>query len=126
MEGYAELTYLNSLSEAQADPDGVVIFEGDMGGQIYLTARADHIKCSEWALSDLLLSIEMSGYGFSEPENRSLTFASCDRDPENDCIIGGMGGGIVNDSIWIHEDLRPIADKIMAVLNNEQMFLQGV
>lgn len=47
-----------TLVEAQAHPEGVVILEGDYGGQIYVVARAASVGCSEEALARLLAELD--------------------------------------------------------------------
>lgn len=49
---------LKSLTEAQAAPDGVVILEGDDGGQVYLTVPARLVRCSEQTLATLLADLD--------------------------------------------------------------------
>jgi len=118
---YATLTYLSNLSDAQSDSDGVVIFEGDMGGQIYLTAHASLVRCSEQVLRDLLVAIDEGPFGFNDADSTSMSFASCEYNPDGPVhMVGGMGGGIINGGIWIHEDLAPIADAITAVLEGRE------
>ena len=46
----------------QAEQDFAVIFEGDFGGQIYLTCPALEIKCNENPLHQLLLDIRIVVY----------------------------------------------------------------
>jgi hypothetical protein len=45
---------LRSFEEAKSSSDGVVILEGDDGGQIYVVCPASLVKCSEEALNNLL------------------------------------------------------------------------
>lgn len=43
-----------SLEEAKVDSNGVVILEGDYGGQIYVVVQARDVKCKDGLLFDLL------------------------------------------------------------------------
>lgn len=49
---------LPSLADARDVPDGVVILEGDYGGQIYVVAPAARVACSEGALQLLLRDLD--------------------------------------------------------------------
>ncbi len=53
---------LRSLAEAQAAHDGMVIFEGDYGGQIYATCPASLVRCSEETLQGLLRDLDTVGW----------------------------------------------------------------
>ena len=55
-----------SLAEAKADPDGVVILEGDDGGQIYVVARAEDVSCSPAALDQLLRDLDLINWEGNE------------------------------------------------------------
>jgi hypothetical protein len=101
----------HSLQEAKFDPDGVVIFEGDYGGQIYLVARAQYVCCSEAQLQSLLLELDASAW--ADPEGTRVYFESL---PVGTGVAGGMGGGTVAAEVWVHADLRPHEPAIRGVL----------
>lgn len=42
-----EYVAFRSFADAQAAPDGVVVFEADYGGQVYAVARAQFVRCTE-------------------------------------------------------------------------------
>jgi hypothetical protein len=56
----------SSLAEAQENVDAVAILEGDSGGQIYVVARANIIRCNEKAIRQLL--IDLDAIEWSAPE----------------------------------------------------------
>ena len=88
-----------SLAEAAAN-GGVVILQGDDGGQIYLTCPATKIKCSEADLRDLLEYLDSKGW--KDAGSTSVRFEMC---PSLE-VAGGMGGGLVTDDVWLHPELR--------------------
>ena len=90
-EGYV---FFTSLEEARKHRNAVVIFEGDTGGQIYLTAPVKDIHCSVPELESLLKDIDGFGWGDGEMyfEIRNT----------GEGVAGGMGGGIVTDGVWLH------------------------
>jgi hypothetical protein len=112
---------LSSLADAQADPHGIAVFEGDDGGQIYLVCPARFIRCSEQILHQLLLDLDEDEIEWpgNDPSTRRIYFESR---PPGQGIPGGMGGGKVADEIWIHPRLvqNRFADLIIAVLTGKR------
>ena len=90
-----------SLEMARRDPDGVVVLEGDDGGQIYVVARVSKIRCSEEALADLLSDVD--SHAWRDPSAARLFF---ERHAVGEGISGGMGGGVVADAVWVHPKLN--------------------
>jgi hypothetical protein len=88
---------LRSLQEAQAHPDGAMIFEGDWGGQIYATCPAALIRCSEATL-DLLLR-DFDAIGWCDLEGARVCF---ERRAIGRGVAGGLGGGRIVDGVWVH------------------------
>jgi hypothetical protein len=92
-----------SLSAAQADPHGIVVFEGDDGGEIYLVCPARHITCSEDRLQHLLVDLdEIEWPGNDDPSMRRIYFESR---AAGQGVPGGIGGGQVTGGLWIHPRL---------------------
>ncbi len=112
---------LHSLEEAQNISDGVVIFEGDYGGTIYLTCPADKVKCSVETLKQLLADIDDCIW--NNPHGAKVLY---ERHQIGSGIAGGMGGGIVTDGVWIHKELteKDLHEKIEAVLKGQNSKLQ--
>jgi hypothetical protein len=86
-----------TLEEAKSEPNAALILEGDYGGTIYMTCPVSAIRCGEPVLRKLLELIDsvywddMEGAGvYFEPRKTT------------EGIWGGMGGGVVASSIWIH------------------------
>lgn len=108
---------LASLAEAREASDGVVILEGDYGGQIYLVASAARVACDEAALARLLADLDAIAWPGSEPEASSVRY---ERLAAGERVPGGMGGGRVEEGVWIHAELAPQAAMIRAVLARER------
>ena len=104
---------LGSLAAARDVPDGVVILEGDYGGQIYLVAPASRVACSEGALLHLLRDLDEIAWPGSERDASTLRY---ERLPLGSTVPGGMGGARVDGDVWIHVELTPHADAIRDVL----------
>ena len=115
---YADFTYFTDLAQAKADPNGVIYFEGDYGGQIYLSALANEINCTEECLYQLLTDIENLPGGWGDMEGSSITFASVAYVPS--VILGGMGGGMITNGIWVHGDLGRVENEIKEVLRGQR------
>ncbi len=62
----------HSLAEAQADPDGVMIMEGDDGGTIYVVCPVKVVRCSQQILERLLLDID--ALVWDEPDMAHILF----------------------------------------------------
>jgi hypothetical protein len=104
-----------SLSEAKFDADGVVVFEGDYGGQIYLVARARFICCPESQLQKLLS--ELDALGWADPDGARVYFESL---PVGAGVAGGMGGGTVAPEVWLHPKLTAHEAAVRGVLLGER------
>jgi hypothetical protein len=100
-----------SLDEARADEHGVVVLEGDDGGQIYATCPARLVRCSEADLEVLLRDVDALAWA-----NAEMAQVVFERAPIGAGIGGGMGGGRVLNGVWVHEELveygleQPIRD----------------
>jgi hypothetical protein len=95
---------LRSLDEARQAPDGVVVLEGDWGGQIYLVCPASLVGCSDAALKALLDDLDVIAWPpDGEPEGRGIYY---ERHAIGEGIPGGMGGGVVTEGLWIHEEFE--------------------
>jgi len=90
---------LASLAEARAAEDGVVILQGDDGGQVYVVCSAAQVQCSESALEQLLVDLDELAWPGNDPSMRRIYFEqlAC-----GSGIAGGMGGGEVGEQPWIH------------------------
>lgn len=103
-----------TLREAQADSAGVVIFEGDYGGQIYLVAAASYVRCDEDQLRKLLA--ELDGLAWDDPDGAGVYFESR---PAGAGMAGGMGGGLVAPELWLHPKLSVSESAVRGVLRGE-------
>jgi hypothetical protein len=110
-----EYVAFRSLAEAKAAADGVVVFEGDYGGQIYVVARAQFVRCAEARMQQLLS--ELDGMSWADPDGASVFFESL---PVGAIVAGGMGGGVVTPELWVHDRLRSWEPAIRAVLQGER------
>ena len=106
---------LRSLDEAKLAPDGVVILEGDDGGQIYAVARAPAVRCSEETLQRLLRDLDAREW--NDPSMAHLVY---ERRPVGSPVAGGMSGGTVLAELWVHQRLSHLESSIAAVLRGER------
>jgi len=110
-----EYQAFQSLAEAKDDPDGVVILEGDDGGQIYLVAPAALVACSEDVLRQLLLDIDARVW--ADATMARVYFEKRQRGTE---VAGGMGGAVVGAEPWIHPELRDLEWLIREILSGDR------
>jgi hypothetical protein len=107
---------LRSLDEAKRCEDGVVILEGDYGGQVYLTCPARLVCCPPETLYQLLLDIDSKCWECNSGDGAGIYF---ERKPAGSGVWGGMGGGRVHAGLWLHPGvealgLRPQIEAILA------------
>jgi len=107
----------DSLSEAQSNPHGIVVLEGDDGGQIYVIARASDVACSEQTLLQLLRDIDAREWPNNSPDMAHLCFEAREI---GEGIAGGMGGGLVQEHPWVHARLKFLETAICDVLNGKR------
>jgi len=103
--------FFESLDEAKAEPDGVLVMEGDDGGTIYLVVPARDVKCSPLELERLLIEIDEAIWPGAYPHGRRLVY---ERAPAGTGIAGGDGGGASTGSLWIHP--RVVAKGLEALI----------
>jgi len=95
---------LRSLEEAKSYVDGVVVLEGDYGGQIYVVCPASLVCCGQEALEKLLRDLDGIAWACNADYPRSAG-VFYERLPVGSGVDGGMGGGLVIDGVWVHEEL---------------------
>lgn len=106
---------LRSLEDARQAPDGVVILEGDDGGQIYAVVRAVAVNCPEPTLQLLLHDLDL--HAWKDLASARIFY---ERWPLGSTIAGGMGGGTVTETLWLHPDLRDLESQVAGVLRGER------
>ena len=106
---------LRSLSDAKGATDGVVILEGDDGGQNYAVVRAANVKCTEETLQLLLRDLDAQEW--NDPSMAHIVY---ERRSIGEGVGGGMGGGAVREGLWVHDRLRHLKDRIESVLSCER------
>lgn len=104
-------TSLKSLQEAKKYKDAYLIMEGDYGGQIYLSCPVKIIECQESIIVHLLRDIDNGVW--NNPDGARIYF---ERKKIGEVIEGGMGGGLIEKEIWIHDKLKHLNNKVRRVL----------
>jgi hypothetical protein len=92
-----------SLTEAQADNDGIVVLEGDYGGQIYVVFVASEVRCTEASLARLLSDLDAIAWPCNNTDGASVFYEQLS---VGSGVSGGMGGGVVVAGGWVHPRLR--------------------
>lgn len=113
---------LHTLEEAKSCPDGVVILEGDDGGQIYVVAPVSLVKCSEQDLKQLLRDLDTL-----EWDDPSMALVYYERRSVGSGVPGGMGGATVTQDIWIHKNFVKLRldSAIREVIEAKRKTLKG-
>jgi len=112
---------LSTLDEAKKHNDGILILQGDDGGQIYVVARATCVKCSVETLEQLLIDLDEIAWPGNDANSRRIYY---ERRPIGSGIAGGMGGGFVSETLWIHEKFAKLVPAVLAVLRGERTRIQ--
>ena len=94
---------LRGLTEARSYEDGAVILEGNFGGQIYLACPVSAVLCSDEAIRSLLEAVD--GRCWGDPQGARVFYR---RLPVGSIVAGGMGGGRVQDELWVHDEVREL------------------
>jgi hypothetical protein len=115
---------LGSLAEARASSDGVVILEGDWGGQIYVVAPAARVAADEAALGRLLRDLDALAWPANDADGARVRY---ERLPAGAAVPGGMGGGVVAEGggVWVHAELAARAAAIGEVLAGRRAAICG-
>jgi len=92
---------LRSLDEARSLSKGVVILEGDDGGQIYVVCPSSLVRCSAETLNDLLRDLDTIAWPHNDPDAARVFY---ERLSIGAPVCGGMGGAVVTNDVWIHGD----------------------
>jgi hypothetical protein len=110
---------LHNLEEARQHSDSYVVFEGDWGGQIYLTAPIALVRCASADLERLLREIDGRAWP-DQPEGARVYF---ERIEQGNGVPGGMGGGRALSTIWIHPMLEEagLGPYVTAVLSDTEL-----
>lgn len=91
---------LRSFDEAKSFPDGLVILEGDDGGQIYVVSRASLVNCPAETLKDLLRDLDAIAWPGNDPNSARVVY---ERLAVGETVFGSMGGAVVSDDVWVHD-----------------------
>lgn len=113
--GQARYEPVASLDEARTFADGVLVIEGDFGGQIHVTAPVRLVQCSVDRLDRLASELEEIAW----PSKRDLGSVSVlfERLAVGSHVAGGMGGARVIDGVWVHDEFKQLGlDKAIAAI----------
>lgn len=105
-------TFLRNYEKAKKTKSSYIIMEGDWGGQIYLSYPVNLIKCQFDRVEQLLNDINKIEWD-DDGEGARIYF---EVKKVGDGIAGGMKGGLITDSLWVHSRLEKLKDEIMDVL----------
>lgn len=116
---------IEDFATARKVEDAVVIFEGDWGGQIYLTCPMRLIKCSEEDLSKLLDELDKIAWECNDGEGKAIFY---ERRKVGEGISGGMGGGVILNDLWIHEEFvdTGMVEKIRQTITGESSIQKAI
>jgi DNA-binding CsgD family transcriptional regulator len=92
---------VRTLGEAREVGDGVVVIEGDLGGQVFVVVPARLVRCDETALRRLARDLGARLRTSADTE----VDVYFERHPTGARIAGGAGGGVVLTRAWAHDEL---------------------
>jgi len=103
-EGEKYIAY-RTFAEAKADPNGIVVIDGDDGAMSYVVARANLVRCDEVQLQRL--GAELDALMWTSPEGIRIYFESA---PE----------GALSSDVWVHQELESREAAIRNILLGKQ------
>jgi len=124
-----------TIEDARKHPDAALVMEADYGGQILLTCPVSKVHCTESVLKQLLHDLGNITWGdgglakndAADDGNEGYYFEAL---PVGSGVAGGMGGGVVLDDLWIHNELEKygLRSQIKAVIAGTQarLVLHGI
>jgi hypothetical protein len=102
---------IETLDKAKETKNSYLIMEGDDGGQIYLVAPVEIVKADPQTLHDLLKDLDARKWN-----DLSMARMYYEIHDVGSGIPGGMGGGIAERGLWVHEGFREIIGEIEKVI----------
>ncbi|MEK3715806.1 hypothetical protein [Paenibacillus sp. FSL R7-0333] len=109
-----EHKFIENYEQAKLTGDAVVVMQGDWGGQIYLVCPMNLVRCDKQTLHLLLDDLDQIAWQCNEGEGKGIYY---ERKNVGDGIAGGMGGGIVSDTLWVHDEFDSIYKDIYSVID---------
>ena len=102
----------STFEEFQAAPNAVAIFYGDWGGEVYASVPMRLFSgIGPDELRDLAIRLEQVCWDCNitaeDPQGGACVAFKIQKPGTG--VIGGMGGGLVVDGVWISPDLPEIA-----------------
>ncbi|WP_106181292.1 hypothetical protein [Prauserella shujinwangii] len=94
-----EYVWYPTLAEAARDPNAAVVLSGDYGGTIFLTAPVRLVGCDLGALRTLVSDLDAVSWMSGDP---TIATVAIERHPGGTGVLGGDGGGLVTDGVWVH------------------------
>jgi hypothetical protein len=112
-----------SREEAAADPDAAMVIEGDYGNQIFVACPLRAVTASDEDLEAPLHELDRIAWGRDYAEACDIRF---ERAPVGSGVAGGMGGGRVDEAIWVHEEFvkAGLDERIREVIRGERRRLK--
>ncbi len=105
---------IESYLSAKKVEGAYVVMHGDDGGQVYLTVPLANVRASEKNLEKLLAEID--SHAWNDPRTRLLYY---EKGFSGKKLVGGMGGGQMQDNLWVHPKLEELRSYIDERLNTK-------
>jgi len=102
---------INSLEKARKTKNSYLIMEGDDGGQIYVVCPVKLIQCDKKRIEQLLEEVDKTQW-----DDLSMAGFYYEIHDPGSVVSGGMGGGMAENDLWVHERLGKYYEKIRDVL----------
>ncbi|MGC5323878.1 hypothetical protein [Brevibacillus sp. SYSU BS000544] len=116
-----EHRFIENYEQAIRIKNSVVILEGDWGGQIYLVCPMDLIKCDKESLENLLDDLDKIAWECNDGEGKGIYYEIREI---GESVAGGMGGGVVSNTPWVHDEFEAIYEDIQKVIGGKRKRLK--
>jgi hypothetical protein len=110
---------LQTLSEARAHGDAVVVLTGDDSREVYVVCPVSEVRCDEGTLGDLLLDLDEIAWPGNPPGMRRICFQRVSRDSG---AAGGWVWGRVKEGLFVHPafERAGLAAAVYSILRGER------
>lgn len=75
------------------------------------------VRCDREALANLLNDLDKIAWEDNEGEGKGIYY---EVKKEGEIVEGGMGGGLVTNNLWVHDEFKDIVEDIKQVIEGKK------
>lgn len=93
---------IENMEEARNTPNAIVVLDGDYGGQVYATCPVKYLNSSITHSQLEAICKQLSAWEWEQDDDWQVSYQIKE---VGRGVWGGMGGGLVEDGLWMHPKL---------------------